>query len=91
MRCLCTLLCGLPQILAGSLSGRKELVAKVRELHHIMGGVVDPVSTGSQSLLSSAVGGVAVLASKDSRTFSSAGWDVFWPNEARSPSFYVAT
>lgn len=33
-----------PQVLAGSLSGRKELVAQVRQLHNVLGGVVDPVS-----------------------------------------------
>ncbi|KXZ43373.1 hypothetical protein GPECTOR_92g596 [Gonium pectorale] len=35
-------LAGHNDVLAGALAGRKDLVAKVREFHHIMGGVVDP-------------------------------------------------
>ena len=32
------------QVLAGSISGSKEIVGAVRDLHNIMGGVIDPVS-----------------------------------------------
>ncbi|GLC37442.1 cAMP-dependent protein kinase regulatory subunit Cgs1 [Pleodorina starrii] len=35
-------LAGHNDVLAGALCGKTELVAKVREFHHIMGGVVDP-------------------------------------------------
>ena len=31
-------------MLAGSISGSKEIVGAVRDLHNIMGGVIDPVS-----------------------------------------------
>ncbi|PNH10730.1 Cystathionine gamma-synthase, chloroplastic [Tetrabaena socialis] len=35
-------LAGHNDVLAGALCGKKELVDKVRDFHHIMGGVVDP-------------------------------------------------